>query len=119
MKATLKSLYEADDYAMATIIRDNILSRVQHCAPKSVALLEEGFKPRASVLNLPFPLRCRLRTTNGIERFNKEKRRKERVIRIFSNEDALYWLISVSLLEMHDSWQAGRMYLDLNSYLAE
>jgi putative transposase len=119
IKAALKSLYEADDYATASMIRDSIVSRFQQNASKAVAVLEEGFDDVLAVLSLPLPLRRRLRTTNGIERLNEEIRRRERVIRIFSNEESLYRLIGALLMEIHDSWQAGRMYLDLSDYLAK
>lgn len=119
MKAALKSLYEADDYATASMIRDSIVSRFQQDAPKAVDVLEDGFDDALAVLSLPLPLRRRLRTTNGIERLNEEIRRRERVIRIFPNEEALYRLIGALLMEMNDSWQAGRMYLDLSCYQTE
>jgi len=119
MKASLKSLYEADDYTTASMIRDSIISRFQQSAPKAITVLEEGFDDVLAVLSLPFPLRRRLRTTNGIERLNEEIRRRERVIRIFPNEESLYRLIGALLMEMHDAWQTGRIYLDLSDYLSE
>jgi len=71
------------------------------------------------VLNLPFSLRRRLRTTNGIERLNEEIRRRERVIRIFPNEDSLCRLLGALLMETHDTWQSGKVYLDMTAYLSQ
>lgn len=119
MKAALKSLYEADDRDTAVLLRDNILSRFRQEAPKAATLLEESFEDVLAVLNLPFPLRRRLRTTNGIERLNEEIRRRERVIRIFPNEESLLRLIGALLMETHDAWQSGKMYLDLTAYLSQ
>ena len=98
MKAVLKSLYEADDRDTAVLLRDSLISRFQQDAPKAVTLLEESFEDVLNVLSLPFSLRRRLRTTNGIERLNEEIRRKERVIRIFPNEDSLYRLLGALLM---------------------
>lgn len=119
MKAALKSLYEADDRATAALLRDSMIERFHQQAPKGVAVLEEGFDDILAVLSLPLPLRRRLRTTNGIERLNEEIRRRERVIRIFPNVESLYRLVGALLMEIHDGWQAGRIYLDLGDYLAE
>jgi putative transposase len=119
IKAALKSLYEANDRVTAVLLRDSMIERFQQTAPKAVAVLEDGFDDVLAVLNLPLPLRRRLRTTNGIERLNEEIRRRERVIRIFPNEESLYRLIGTLLMEVHDSWQDGRMYLDLSDFLTE
>lgn len=119
MKAALKSLYEADDHATAALLRDNMVSRFQEEAPKAANLLEESFEDILSVLNLPFSLRRRLRTTNGIERLNEEIRRRERVIRIFPNEESLLRLIGALLMETHDAWQSGKVYLDLAAFLSQ
>ena len=119
MKAALKSLYEADDHDTAVILRDNMISRFQQEAPKAADLLDESFDDVLAVLNLPFSLRRRLRTTNGIERLNEEIRRRERVIRIFPNEESLCRLVGALLMETHDAWQSGKVYLDLTAYLSQ
>ena len=72
-----------------------------------------------AVLSLPLSIRRRLRTTNGLERLNEELRRRERVIRIFPNEQSIYRLMGALLMETNEEWQTGRMYLDLAEYLAQ
>ena len=96
-----------------------MLSRFQQEAPKAAGLLEESFEDVMAVLSLPYTLRRRLRTTNGIERLNEEIRRRERVIRIFPNEESLSRLIGALLMEINDGWQSGKVYLDLSAYLAQ
>jgi putative transposase len=54
-----------------------------------------------------------------IERLNEEIRRRERVIRIFPNEGSLYRLPGALLMEIHDTWQSGKIYLDVTSYLSQ
>ena len=115
----LRSLYEADDYQTALMLRNRITERFQESAPKAVKVLEEGFDDVMSVLSLPPSLRRRLRTTNGLERVNEELRRRERVIRIFPNEQSLYRLLGALLMEIHEEWQIGRAYLNLNEYLVQ
>jgi transposase-like protein len=119
MKATLKSLYESVYYATSTMVRDSMIARVEQSAPRAVAVLEEGYEDVLAVLSLPLSLHKRFRTTNGIERVNEEIRRRERVIRIFPNQDSLIRPISALLIEMNDSWQTGRAYLKLETYPEE
>lgn len=78
---------------------------------------EEGFDDATTVLNLPKKYRRRLRTINGLERLNKEIRRRERVIRIFPNRESVIRLISSLLMEIDEKWATGREYLDIDEYL--
>jgi len=67
-------------------------------------------------MNLPKKYRKRLRTSNSIERLNQEIRRRERVIRIFPNEDSLIRLIGAMLMEQDEKWTTGKKYLDMEEY---
>jgi len=58
-------------------------------------------------------LRVRLRTTNGMERLTEEIRRRERAIRIFSNEASAVRLIGTLLVEPHAMWSTGKRSFDM------
>lgn len=79
--------------------------------------LENGLEDALAVLILPEKYRRRLRTTNMAERLNEEIRRRERVIRIFPNEDSALRLIGAMLAEQHETWSTGRRYLDMTDFL--
>jgi putative transposase len=49
------------------------------------------------------------------ERLNEEIRRRERVIRIFPNDDSALRLIGALLAEQHEAWQTRR-YLDMDEF---
>lgn len=49
------------------------------------------------------------------ERLNEEVRRRERVIRIFPNDESALRLIGALLAEKNDQW-LERRYLDLQEY---
>lgn len=83
--------------------------------PKVVACLEEAFEDAIAVMALPEKYRKRFRTTNMQERLNEEVRRRERVIRIFPNDDSAQRLIGALLAEMNEQWQARR-YLDMDQF---
>ena len=65
-----------------------------------------------AVMSLPDKYRKRLRSTNMQERLNEEVRRRERVIRIFPNDESALRLISALLAEQNEIWQE-RKYLDM------
>ena len=63
--------------------------------------------------SFPVAHRRLIRTTNGVERLNREIKRRTRVVSIFPNEAACLRLVSAILLEISEEWEAGRIYLPL------
>ncbi|MGD9474402.1 MAG: transposase, partial [Eubacteriaceae bacterium] len=82
----------------------------------AMALLEEGFDDVMSVMSLPEKYRKRLRTANSIERLNEEIRRRDRVIRIYPNEQSVIRLLGALLIEQDEKWSSGRKYFDMEEY---
>jgi transposase-like protein len=77
--------------------------------------MEAGFEDAMAVMALPEKYRKRLRSTNMQERLNEEIRRRERVIRIFPNDESALRLIGALLAEQHEAWQE-RKYLDMEAF---
>ncbi|MFG3396165.1 transposase [Streptomyces parvus] len=48
--------------------------------------------------------RAKTRSTNPPERINREVKRRTGVVQVFPNDDALLWLITAVLFELHDEW---------------
>jgi putative transposase len=55
----------------------------------------------------------RIRTTNGLERINKELKRRSRVIGAFPNDGALLRLGVTILMDINEEWLTGRKYLSM------
>ena len=66
------------------------------------------------VLSYPEAHHRLLRTTNGVERVNREIKRRTQVASIFPNEASCLRLVSALLMENSDDWQAGKAYLTLS-----
>lgn len=113
----LGRLFRADAKDEARMIRDEIFRTFEKKAPKAMDCLEEGFEEALTVLAFPRKYRVRLKSTNSQERLNEEIRRRERVIRIFPNEDSAIRLIGALLAEFHEQWSTGKKYLDMTEYL--
>jgi transposase-like protein len=78
--------------------------------------LENGLEDALAVMSLPEKYRKRLATTNMQERLNEEIRRREKVIRIFPNEESAMRLIGAMLAEKHEVWSTGRLYFDMTEF---
>ena len=53
----------------------------------------------------------RLKTTNLMERVNKELKRRTKVIGAFPNEESLLRLVGSILMDINEEWVTGRRYL--------
>jgi len=85
-------------------------------ASAALAVLETGFEDATAVLALPAKYRRRLRTSNMIERFIEEIRRREKVIRIFPNGQSVWRLVGALCAEQHEEWSTGRLYLNMDEF---
>lgn len=112
----LRLVFDAPDLKTARRLLDDVLADYQERAPRAMERLESGFEDAMAVMMLPEPYRRRLRTTNGLERLNEEIRRRERVIRIFPNEESALRLLGAVLLEQHEAWTSERRYLNMDAY---
>lgn len=110
-----KLIFQAADMDEAKRRLNEFGERFQKTAPRAVACLEEGFEDAMAVMALPEKYRKRLRSTNMQERLNEEIRRRERVIRIFPNDDSALRLIGALLAEQNELWQERR-YLDMDEF---
>lgn len=55
----------------------------------------------------------RLRTTNMMERVNRETKRRTKVVGVFPNEESLLRLVGSVLMDVNEEWVTGRKYLTL------
>ena len=91
-------------------------NELQGEADQALEVLEAGFKDATAVLTLPAKYRRRLRTTNMVERFIEEIRRRETVIRIFPNLASARRPIGALCAEQHEEWSTGRRYLIMDKF---
>ena len=113
--AHAKIILHAQDMVEAKRQLSAFIEHFGTSAPKAVSCLEEGFADAMAVMALPEKYRRRLRTTNMQERLNQEIRRRERVIRIFPNDESALRLIGALLAEFNEAW-AERLYLDMDEF---
>jgi transposase-like protein len=118
VKALLHDIYYAPDAAKARERMKEALAALADKAPKAAELLEGSFDDITAVLALPQKYRVKLRTSNAVERVNGEVRRRDRALRIFPSEGSVMRIIGTLLMEMHDDWAEGRLYLGMDEYLA-
>jgi transposase-like protein len=110
----LRAIFDAPDEAAARRQLDQVAAKYKITAPKLAAWLEENVPEGLTVFRLPPSHRKRLRTTNVLERLNRELKRRTRVATLFSNEAALLRLVSAILSEVSEEWESGKRYVTFN-----
>jgi putative transposase len=76
--------------------------------PEVARLLEAAREEILAVYALPAAHRKRLRSTNLLERYNQEVKRRTRVVRIFPNRASCLRLVCALAIETNQEWLARR-----------
>jgi len=113
--ADLRAIFTASDRSTAEALLRAAVARYQASAPKLSAWMEtnvpEGLTVLSAIGQAYESHRRRLRTTNGLERVNKEVKRRTRVATLFPSEASCLRLVAAVLMEISDEWEAGKAYL--------
>jgi transposase-like protein len=118
LAALLRPLFNADSQEQARELVGDALARLQGPLPKIAALLEEAQEDLLGFYAFPADHRSKLRSTNPLERFNREIGRRTDVVGIFPNDKALIRLAASVVIEQNDEWLVGRRYLSNHSLAA-
>lgn len=109
----LRDVFAATNAAQAQATARTCAAAWQASHPQVAAKLETELADCLACYAFPAAHRPRLRTTNGLERFHQELKRRTRVVRIFPNRAALLRLVTALAMEQSEEWVSGRRYLDL------
>ena len=79
--------------------------------PKVARLLLEAEEDLLALYAFPAAHRSKLRSTNPLERVDREIGRRTDVVGVFPNDAALLRLAGSLLIEQNDEWLVSRRYL--------
>ena len=102
LKSELRRMFNASTIGEARSLRDGIISDYTPVAPKAVNVLDTGFEDAMTVMQLPGWMRTKLRSSNWIERLNREFKRRSDVIQIFPNAASILRLMGAVAIEYND-----------------
>ena len=102
LRTELREMFTSDTIEQARNRRDEILQDYRGIAEKAMECLETGFESAMTVMIFSENTRKILRTSNHIERLNRELKRRSNVIGIFPNSESLLRLMGSVILERND-----------------
>jgi putative transposase len=115
LAALLRPIFNADSGEAARELAGDALERLRKPLPKVAALLDEAEEDLLAFYGFPADHWPKLRSTNPLERVNREIGRRTDVVGIFPNDRSLIRLAASVVIEQNDEWLVGRRYLSAHS----
>jgi len=114
--AALRSVFQQTTKEHAREAMTRVLELLETKHPTVAAIVRDAEDDVLAYFAFPEAHRRQVRSTNPLERLNKEVRRRTRVVGIFPNDAAALRLVGMLLLEQHEEWTAGdRRYFSAES----
>ena len=111
----IRQIFTAADRAEAAQKLKDFVQTYEKTAPRLADWAEKNIPEGLTVFQLPVKHQKRMRTSNNIERLNKEIKRRTRVATLFPNEESLLRLVSAVLAEISEEWETGKVYLSMEA----
>ena len=115
VSGAIRGIFTAASAAEAHQRLGQVADQLRAHAPKVAALLEDAEADLLAFYGFPAEHWSKLRSTNPLERVNREIGRRTDVVGIFPNDAALLRLAGMLLVEQNDEWLVGRRYLSESS----
>ena len=108
--SAIRAVFEQPDERSAREQLDRVIDGMPAGYAKVAELLADAEPDLLAHFAFPEAHRSRIRSTNPLERLNKEIKRRTAVVGIFPNRAAVIRLVGMILAEQDDEWQDGRRY---------
>ena len=113
----MREIFNSPTLEMALEMKRRAVEKYQKRAPEFAKWLDLNVDEGLTIYQFPKEHRKKLRTSNGIERMNKEIKRRTRVAVLFPNPASALRLVTGVIIEIHEEWVTGKQYLDMNPLL--
>lgn len=113
----MREIFNSPTKEMAQEMKRQAVEKYQKRAPEFAKWLDENVDEGLTIYQFPKEHRKKIRTSNGIERVNKEIKRRTRVAVLFPNPESALRLVTGVIIEIHEEWVTGKQYLDMSPLL--
>ena len=113
--ALIRSLFTASSLEQARARLRDAVGQLERTLPKIAAMLDDAEDDVLAFYAFPPAHWPKLRSTNPLERFNREIGRRTDVVGIFPDDASVVRLVSMLAIEANDEWLVGRSYISRQS----
>jgi putative transposase len=111
---TIRPIFQAPDRSEADRLLKIAINSVKDKQPKLAEWMEQNIHEGLTCFAFPEAHRRKIRTTNMVERNNREIKRRTKVATLFTSEKSIERLVSALLMEQDENWMNGRIYLTMS-----
>lgn len=111
--ANMKHIFTSPTIELAKEATRHAIIEFEKKAPEFTRWLEAHIEEGLTCHLFPSEHQKKVRTSNGIERVNREIKRRTRVAVLFPNAESALRLVTGVLIEIHEEWVTGRQYMDM------
>jgi transposase-like protein len=115
LAALIRPIFNASSREEASDRLSAAVAQLEGRVAKVAALLEKAEEEILAFYAFPADHWRKLRSTNPLERFNREIGRRTDVVGIFPDDPSLIRLTTMLAIEQNDEWLVGRRYLSAGS----
>jgi transposase-like protein len=115
VSAALRELFQAESGEQARERLGQVIERLEPSVAKVCRYLEDAEEDLLAFYAFPQAHWPKLRSTNPLERVNREIGRRSDVVGIFPNDASVIRLAGALLIEQNDEWLISRRYLSIES----
>jgi transposase-like protein len=108
LRYEIQEMFNCTTIEAARARRDEIIRDYRDVADSAMECLDNGFESAMTVMVFSEKLRKIMRTSNHIERLNKELKRRSNVIGIFPNSESLLRLMGAVIIERNELLQQSK-----------
>lgn len=112
---TMREIFNSPTLEIAQEMKRRAIEKYLKRAPEFAKWLEESVEDGLTVFQFPRDHWQKIRTSNGMERVNREIKRRARVAVLFPNKESALRLVTGVLMEINDEWATNRQYLNMIS----
>lgn len=119
LASELTLMFNSSTLDEARRLRNTIIEEYSDVADSAMQTLDEGFEDAMTIMYLPIKYRQSLRTSNIIERENREIRKREQIIQIFPNVESAIRLLGAVLMDDHNDWSTRQRVFEMTEYYSK
>ena len=111
----IRGIFNAHDDQEALRLLRLFISDYEDVAPDLTRWAEGAIPEGLTVFQMPAEHRRRIRTSNMLERLNREINRRTSVAGIFPNTESCLRLVTAITMEKSDEWETSKIYLNMTT----
>jgi len=113
--ATIRTAFAQTDREQARQQWKTVSENLRNGFPGVSQFMDNSEEEALAFMEHPSQLWSMIASNNGLERINRELKRRADVVQIFPNDNSVIRLMGAILMEQHDEWQVARRQVTMKS----